>query len=392
MFAVLLNRTLLLPQGDVCSPHRIRYTEYMIMDVRHLRQCLARGILINQTAHGLSSSSGSGSGSAERAGLARQGSSARQAEVWRDLSGGQEGQARAIHERLAGRGIVTLDEYQRALGLSQVNVDMLLCESNKCPFRRCTSLGRLAFAQAAQPPLQLYRRQLTAQDLETLRKETARASVLSFGDVFYTGIEAYPLPTRSSLGPLLGTTCPLPVKPWQPIFKMAQSLAATRFRGPYAALHLRRRDFSWYLRSVMRKPWRSLQEAADCVAAEMHNEGLTRLFVATDATDPERQQLQALLQERGIASLVYPSGWNQTAMIQALVDKVVCARAQLFLYERFSSFSSHILQLREGLGRSSPGNKPLCKGWAKRSVPHVLQRAVARVVPRVGPSLGKALQ
>jgi len=50
---------------------------------------------------------------------------------------------------------------------------------------------------------------------------------------------------------------------------------------------------------------------ADCVASEMAHLGLTKLFLATDASFLERKQLQALLKARNITFRLYRPGWRR---------------------------------------------------------------------------------
>jgi len=50
----------------------------------------------------------------------------------------------------------------------------------------------------------------------------------------------------------------------------------------------------------------------------------------------------------------------------------MCAYAEVFLYENLSTFSGHILQLREGLNRSSSHDKPLCAHRHARFVPQAV--------------------
>ncbi|XP_045441256.1 GDP-fucose protein O-fucosyltransferase 2 isoform X1 [Pipistrellus kuhlii] len=116
--------------------------------------------------------------------------------------------------------------------------------------------------------------------------------------------------------------------------------------GPYLAVHLRRKDFTWGHREDVP----SLERAVRKIRSLMRIHGLDRVFVATDAVRTECEELKELLPEL----VRFEPTWEELELFKdggvAIIDQWICAHARFFIGTSVSTFSFRIHEEREILG------------------------------------------
>ncbi|GJP55959.1 hypothetical protein CLOM_g14997 [Closterium sp. NIES-68] len=149
--------------------------------------------------------------------------------------------------------------------------------------------------------------------------------------------------------------------------------------GRYMAIHWRRTD----LINSFKDPGSHLtvEQTGRCVARKMIRSGnLTTLFLATDTNEDEVKQLDQVLRTyipnlrlvrqpeflkgEGWAAVLEQAHFSHMATVQAMLDKVICAMADVFSGTDASSFTSDIGRIRAGLRFVVCDDAPICHGQA----------------------------
>ncbi|HZT75087.1 MAG TPA: hypothetical protein VFA27_00415 [Vicinamibacterales bacterium] len=144
-----------------------------------------------------------------------------------------------------------------------------------------------------------------------------------------------------------------------PLVREADRFVASAFGGaPYLAVHLRRGDFL-----ATNRPHPSLDDVVAQVRAAQRRTGLTRLFVATDASDADVAYLRARLTFTRYSP---PAGLAMSDGGVAILDQIVATRAAHFIGTEGSTFTRVIMEDREIAGRDPASTYDvLCKGDEK---------------------------
>ncbi|KZC11772.1 GDP-fucose protein O-fucosyltransferase 2 [Dufourea novaeangliae] len=118
--------------------------------------------------------------------------------------------------------------------------------------------------------------------------------------------------------------------------------------GPYLAVHLRRRDFLVGRSSTVP----TIESAASQVKKTMDHFGLKLLFVATDTTEEEFNNLKDYLFEYTVLRFI-PSNSVLNKFKDggvAIIDQIICSYARYFLGTYESTFTFRIQEDREIIG------------------------------------------
>ncbi|XP_068216184.1 GDP-fucose protein O-fucosyltransferase 2-like [Palaemon carinicauda] len=118
--------------------------------------------------------------------------------------------------------------------------------------------------------------------------------------------------------------------------------------GPYVSVHLRRRDFIYAKGDEVP----SLSKAAKQIEKLLKSYSLTKVFVATDASFDEIEELKLKLKEYEVhyysPSQEFFNQWGDGGV--AIVDQIICSYARIFIGSYESTFSFRIQEEREILG------------------------------------------
>ncbi len=119
--------------------------------------------------------------------------------------------------------------------------------------------------------------------------------------------------------------------------------------GPYLAVHLRRGDFLYSRKSNVV----SLYNVAKQIKYQLNRLNLTTIYLATDSSVAEINELKADLQDFQLF-LYKPSDLSELYSFKdggiAIIDQLVCAHARFFIGTYESTFSFRIQEEREILG------------------------------------------
>nr|XP_031829552.1 GDP-fucose protein O-fucosyltransferase 2 isoform X2 [Nomia melanderi] len=118
--------------------------------------------------------------------------------------------------------------------------------------------------------------------------------------------------------------------------------------GPYIATHLRRRDFVFGRSSTVP----TIKSAAFQLKEKLDKLGLKLLFVATDATEEEFNELKEYLFEYTVLRFI-PSDYVLNKFKDggiAIIDQIICSYARYFMGTYESTFTFRIQEDREIIG------------------------------------------
>ncbi|CAI5484932.1 unnamed protein product [Closterium sp. Yama58-4] len=125
----------------------------------------------------------------------------------------------------------------------------------------------------------------------------------------------------------------------------------------------------------------TVEQTGRCVARKMIRSGnLTTLFLATDTNDEEVNELEKIMRTyipnlrlvrqpmfltgEDWAALLAQANFTHMFTVQAMLDKVICAMADVFSGTDASSFSLDITRIRAGLRFQVCDDAPICHGQA----------------------------
>ncbi|XP_052770117.1 GDP-fucose protein O-fucosyltransferase 2-like [Mya arenaria] len=120
--------------------------------------------------------------------------------------------------------------------------------------------------------------------------------------------------------------------------------------GPYAALHLRRKDYLY----AHKKEVPSLENAAKQIAKYLKKYKLKKLFLSTDAPADQVKEFKELVEKAGYEVFKYTPTSKDLEILKdggvAIIDQWICAHAQIFVGTYVSTFSFRIQEEREIMG------------------------------------------
>ncbi|CAI5472072.1 unnamed protein product [Closterium sp. Yama58-4] len=144
----------------------------------------------------------------------------------------------------------------------------------------------------------------------------------------------------------------------------------------YLAVHWRRGDLLLLYQKVL--AFLTAENAGRCIAERMVRSGnISTVFLATDADEQEVRQLERVI--RGLlpgveivqlpeeltgqawAKVLEPVRFQNQALLRAMLDKAVCALADVFMGTPRSSFSTDIERLRTGFRISTCEDEYICE-------------------------------
>jgi len=120
--------------------------------------------------------------------------------------------------------------------------------------------------------------------------------------------------------------------------------------GSYGCVHLRRGDFA----KSRKKEVPTIKGAAKQIAERMRDKGLDKIFIATDGTKAEVEEIKKSIQKAGIQVHLLKPERNQMRKFKdggiAILEQIICSRAKYFLGTKESTFTFRIQEEREILG------------------------------------------
>ncbi|GJP50058.1 hypothetical protein CLOM_g9204 [Closterium sp. NIES-68] len=353
--AILLNRTLLIPEVPLCIPRSLGrpvvYSE--TLDIGYLSRCFGDEPKPEQPGPEAGSEAGSKGGSAEHV--------------------------------LAPRRVMTTSELLKLRGGgggAELVVDKFLCGQVQYS---CT----LVDGSCGDVPteIKLSKKEVVGEESSNIydlapkiAAATANVPVLALGDLYFAffklgdpGSEFF-WPSR-----FFNTQCGLLFLPPQPVLEQAAGFIQEYIGRNYASLHLRRTDFLGHSHWLSDVQYWSLQAVAECTAAKMLQVNVTNLFVSSDASDEEVGVFTDLLMSQASLARARGEPWSvvvvrlpkepvQEPAQRAMVDKLVAAHAVVTMFTHRSTFSHHIGYLREGLGLASCHDGHICQGRPREAV------------------------
>eukprot|EP00475_Leptophrys_vorax_P015964 TRINITY_DN22347_c0_g3_i2.p1 TRINITY_DN22347_c0_g3~~TRINITY_DN22347_c0_g3_i2.p1 ORF type:complete len:260 (-),score=28.22 TRINITY_DN22347_c0_g3_i2:15-794(-) len=198
--------------------------------------------------------------------------------------------------------------------------------------------------------------------------------VISFGSVYNFMLQDMPFKFGNDVDQPFRTACKDVLGPPSVVQEFVDGFRKTYLGDDYAALHLRRGDFSNFFGNRKSTVYAPIASVAEFVLNHLSGKGMKLLFVATDASPTEIQLLERLLITRDPArSLVavrlpqFDKGsekelslpWVKDFLqmestdhgnVRSLVEKLICASAQYFIGTKVSTFTHDIMTLRRMLG------------------------------------------
>ncbi|KAJ8963340.1 hypothetical protein NQ318_018812, partial [Aromia moschata] len=140
--------------------------------------------------------------------------------------------------------------------------------------------------------------------------------------------------------------------------------------GPYLAVHLRRRDF------VRSRPndSPSLTDVAQQIEKKLKELHLNTVFIATDGTEEEFDELSKALRLYRVLRYVAPHSIKRKFKEGgvAILDQIICSHARYFIGTHESTFSFRIQEEREIMGFAPETTfNALCKNGNNCSKPSV---------------------
>ncbi|CAI5474011.1 unnamed protein product [Closterium sp. Yama58-4] len=253
--AILLNRTLLIPEVPLCIPRSLGrpvvYSE--TLDIGHLSRCFGD-------------------------------------EPKQEEPGAEAGSPKHVR---ALRKVISGSEYlsSRGGGGSELVVDKFLC--GQVQFS-CTFID--GSCGDIPPEIKLSKKVILGEEggnlydlVPKIAAATADVPVLALGDLFFSFSKiGDPGPEYFWPSRFFNTPCELLFQPSQQVLDQAAGFIEEYFGGNYASLHLRRTDFLGHSHIMDVQYW-PLQAVAECTASKMEQLNLTNLFVSSDASVEEME-------------------------------------------------------------------------------------------------------
>lgn len=122
--------------------------------------------------------------------------------------------------------------------------------------------------------------------------------------------------------------------------------AGTALGGPYIGAHMRRKDFLYARKEAVP----TIEMTAKILKDLMIKYEVNKIFVASDGTQEEKEQLKELVPE---IVMYEPSKKKEKKLKKggvAIIDQIICSHAKYFIGSKESTFSFRIQEEREIMG------------------------------------------
>ncbi|KAG0609703.1 hypothetical protein M758_7G007700 [Ceratodon purpureus] len=325
-FAALLNRTLVLPPGN------LDYKYEHLLDIAHLQQCLGNG------SNSTSSST-----------------------------------------------VMTFEDFKAVWG-NDLHIGKLICYMPDCYFDKDHQSKWEAMGFTFGTRQRAWSSSNSTNNITTTQPRRhspddivagfeAWEEVIAVGDLFYAEVDSNDFAVAPS-----HSGCRSMVRPHPSIVVAAQRFVQTYLGRDYVAVHFRRHGFLVFCNKQSPGPscFYPIPQAAQCIESKVREAAADVVFLSTDAPESEVAGLVAALAQRGVAVVRRSAAhealakwdsvlWRQAgreaeAGVMAMVDKAICALAVAFVGTRSSSFSADIQSMRRAMLTASPCDAPLCHG------------------------------
>ncbi|TKY64187.1 GDP-fucose protein O-fucosyltransferase [Spatholobus suberectus] len=213
----------------------------------------------------------------------------------------------------------------------------------------------------------------TVQDV--LGKFSYDDDVMAIGDVFYAEVEREWVMQPG--GPI-AHKCKTLIEPNRLILLTAQRFIQTFLGRNFIALHFRRHGFLKFCNVKRPSCFYPIPQAADCILRVVERADAPVVYLSTDAAESETGLLQSLVVLNGRPvplvirparnsaekwdALLYRHGMEGDSLVEAMLDKTICAMSSVFIGAPGSTFTEDILRLRKDWGSASMCDEYLCQG------------------------------
>ncbi|XP_021984583.1 O-fucosyltransferase 36 isoform X2 [Helianthus annuus] len=210
--------------------------------------------------------------------------------------------------------------------------------------------------------------------------------VIAIGDVFFADVEK---DWVMQPGGPIAHKCQTLIEPSRVILLTAQRFIQTFLGERFVALHFRRHGFLKFCNAKNPSCFFPIPQAAECISRLVERANVPVIYLSTDAAESETGLLQSLVTLYGktVPLVTRPARnsaekWDallyrkkldgdpqmeanerkQYQLVEAMLDKTICALSSVFIGAPGSTFTEDILRLRRGWGTASVCDEYLCEG------------------------------
>ncbi|KAL6012926.1 hypothetical protein ACLOJK_003415 [Asimina triloba] len=210
---------------------------------------------------------------------------------------------------------------------------------------------------------------------DILPKFSCDDEVLAIGDTFYAEVETEWV---TQPGGPLSHKCKTVIQPSRLIVLTAQRFVQTFMGGNFIALHFRRHGFLKFCNAKEQSCFFPIPQAAQCILRVVEKANAPVIYLSTDAAESETDLLQSLTLLNGKKiplvkrplhtsaekwdALLYRNHLGGDDQVEAMLDKTICAMANVFVGSSGSTFTDDILRLRKDWGSASVCGEYMCRG------------------------------
>ncbi|EOY27413.1 O-fucosyltransferase family protein isoform 2 [Theobroma cacao] len=216
--------------------------------------------------------------------------------------------------------------------------------------------------------------QKTIKDVE--EKFGSDDDVIAIGDVFYADVER---DWVLQPGGPIAHKCKTLIEPSKLILLTAERFIQTFLGSNFIALHFRRHGFLKFCNAKKPSCFYPIPQAADCITRMVERANTPVIYLSTDAAESETSLLQSMVVLNGKTiplvkrpprnsaekwdALLYRHGLAEDPqVVEAMLDKTICAMSSVFIGAPGSTFTGDILRLRKDWGTASLCDEYLCQG------------------------------
>ncbi|OAY64449.1 hypothetical protein ACMD2_04351 [Ananas comosus] len=282
-----------------------------------------------------------------------------------------------------GRKVVMPFEEFSDMKKNKITIDRFICYIASPPcfldeehIKRLKTMGiSLGKIEAAWPEDAKLKEQKKRVVGDITPKFSSDAEVLAIGDMFYADVEEDWLMQPG--GPL-AHKCKTVLQPSRLIMLTAQRFVQTFLGSNFIALHFRRHGFLKFCNAKKESCFFPIPQAAECILRVVERSNAPAIYLSTDAAESETNLLQSLvvLNDKPVPlvkrpdhnnvekwdALLYRNHIGGDSLVEAMLDKTICALSNVFIGSSGSTFTEDILRLRRGWGSASRCDEYLCQG------------------------------
>ncbi|XP_050234041.1 O-fucosyltransferase 36 [Mercurialis annua] len=286
-----------------------------------------------------------------------------------------------INECVGRKVVVTFEEFLQ-MRKNHVHIDRFICyfsEPTTCYIdedhvKKLKGLG-ISMGKLESPWKEDIKKPSKKTVQDVLSKFTSDDGVIAIGDVFYADLEQEWVMQPG--GPL-AHKCKTLIEPSRLILLTAQRFIQTFLGKNFIALHFRRHGFLKFCNAKNPSCFYPIPQAAECIARVAERANSPVIYLSTDAADSETDLLQSLIVVNGKIvplvkrpshtsvekwdSLLSRHGIEDDPQVDAMLDKTICAMANVFIGASGSTFTEDILRLRKDWESASLCDEYLCQG------------------------------